>query len=359
MRILELYAGIGGMHYALQESGVDGIVIAAIEISTIANDVYKHNFPSAKLLNRNIESLTVKEIENMNVDAIFMSPPCQPFTKNGLQKDADDARTISFFHILELIPQLTNLNYILLENVEPFARSASREALISCLEKSKFNYKECLLSPCDFGVPNNRLRYFLIAKKNTMPFCLLDFKESRVSSDQIIKILSNSDLYKQMKVKYSEFSSKEFPPLSKFIKNNLIDNPSVLEANLPVALLKKHLNVLDIRNSESNGSCCFTSAYGRYAEGTGSVYSPLSKTEINRILDELKKNNSPQSNEWIELAKSLKLRYFTPEEVSKIMCFPSTFSFPNSINKKQKYKLIGNSINIHVVSHLILLLNHT
>lgn len=41
LKVLELFSGIGGMHYALKESGVPGEVIAAIEINTVANEVYK------------------------------------------------------------------------------------------------------------------------------------------------------------------------------------------------------------------------------------------------------------------------------------------------------------------------------
>ena len=58
----------------------------------------------------------------------------------------------------------------------------------------------------------------------------------------------------------------------------------------------------------------------------------------------------------LSLKKALKLRFFTPREVSKIMSFPSNFSFPESISEKQRYKLLGNSINVLVVSELINLL---
>ncbi|CAH2039407.1 unnamed protein product, partial [Iphiclides podalirius] len=45
-RVLELYSGIGGMHIALKESRINGEVVAAVDINTIANEVYCHNFPA-------------------------------------------------------------------------------------------------------------------------------------------------------------------------------------------------------------------------------------------------------------------------------------------------------------------------
>lgn len=71
---------------------------------------------------------------------------------------------------------------------------------------------------------------------------------------------------------------------------------------------------------------------------------------------------------------SLGLRYFTPREVANLLCFPSQFGmkhfslfvieemminmclnteFPDGLSNKQKYRLLGNSLNVHVVTELI------
>lgn len=47
-----------------------------------------------------------------------MSPPCQPFTRQGLKKDVEDSRSQPLMHILTLLPQITSLQYILVENVK-------------------------------------------------------------------------------------------------------------------------------------------------------------------------------------------------------------------------------------------------
>lgn len=185
MDVLELYSGIGGMHLALRgnpkknnnpylifllifllESGLTYQVKASIDINTNANTVYKHNFPTTTLMNRNIENLTPKEINNLNVNAILMSPPCQPFTRNGLQGDILDNRSSSLLHLLDILPEL-NVKYILLENVKGFEKSVMRNQLIESLCKSDFSYQEFLLNPSDFGIPNSRQRYYCLAKKST------------------------------------------------------------------------------------------------------------------------------------------------------------------------------------------------
>lgn len=55
----------------------------------------------------------------------------------------------------------------------------------------------------------------------------------------------------------------------------------------------------------------------------------------------------------LEVLKSLKLRFFTPAEIARFMCFPVS-DFP--VSNKKAYQLLGNSINVYVVSRLISLL---
>lgn len=151
------------------ESGTSGTVQAAIEISPIANSVYKHNFPATKLLNSNIEGLTIEFINSLNVDTILMSPPCQPFTRNGKKCDVKDARTDSFQHVLSLLPNL-HIDNILVENVKGFETSEMRNLLINALKDNGYIYQEFLLTPAQFGVPNSRLRYYCLAMKSNQSF---------------------------------------------------------------------------------------------------------------------------------------------------------------------------------------------
>lgn len=65
----------------ISESGIPGEIKAAVDINTIANKVYQHNFPNTKLLQRNIKSFSANEINDNGIDMILMSPPCQPFTR--------------------------------------------------------------------------------------------------------------------------------------------------------------------------------------------------------------------------------------------------------------------------------------
>lgn len=120
---------------------------------------------------------------------------------------------------------------------------------------------------------------------------------------------------------------------------------------VPNEILEKRIKVMDIVTKAAKRSCCFTKSYGRYIEGTGSIYCPLDESTITDIIGKLETVSSKE--ERLEVLRSLRLRFFSPKEVSRLLRFPEEFNFPNDITDRQKYNLLGNSINVKVVSTLI------
>ncbi|CAH0563462.1 unnamed protein product [Brassicogethes aeneus] len=332
MNVLELFSGIGGMHMALEESGVEGNVVASVEINPNANVIYRHNFPEINILNKNIEGLTGEFINKLDINTILMSPPCQPFTRNGLKNDVKDTRTNPFMHILNLLPELTKVGRILIENVKGFEKSEMRGILLDVLKKNDFIWQEFILTPTQIGVPNTRHRYYCLAKRRPLQF---DFDVG-----DLMEILPNYN------------SKTELYPISEILEKTI----KTEEYMLSEKVLVKRLKVLDICYSDSKRSCCFTKAYSKFLEGTGSVYTAKSQKEYKEVCDEISINKNDRDK--ISLMKSLELRFFSPKEISRLMSFPEKFSFPDDgvVKLRQKYMLLGNSINVKVVSELIKLL---
>lgn len=277
-----------------------------------------------------------------------MSPPCQPFTRVGLKKDSSDNRCSSLLHVLQLIPQIKTLKYVLLENVKGFETSLARNEVVKTMTISDFNIKEFILSPCQFGIPNSRHRYYLIAKKKGLKFLFDSSDLINSIPEEILKLIPDS-LKKN-------FPVENWTPGSKCFKlKNILEENVESKYFVPEKILMKHGSILDIRTAESDGSCCFTKAYTHYMEGTGSILSPHPVGEVKKKFEDF--NDSTESEkDRTKILLDLKLRYFTPKEISRLMCFPNDFQFPNDLTDKQKYKLLGNSINVYVVSQLIYLL---
>ena len=49
----------------------------------------------------------------------------------------------------------------------------------------------------------------------------------------------------------------------------------------------------------------------------------------------------------------LRARYFSPREISNLHGFPADFCFPESISRKKRYELLGNSLSVQVVSRML------
>ncbi|XP_044770930.1 tRNA (cytosine(38)-C(5))-methyltransferase isoform X3 [Neomonachus schauinslandi] len=333
LRVLELYSGIGGMHQALRESCIPAQVVAAIDVNTVANEVYKYNFPHTQLLAKTIEGITLEEFDKLSFNMILMSPPCQPFT---------------------------------------------RDLLIQTLENCGFQYQEFLLSPTSLGIPNSRLRYFLIAKLQSEPLpfqvpgqVLMEFPkieseypgrntvdtENKIERKKIEPSIcfdksrqrsgKEAILFKLETVEEIDRKHHQDSDLSvQMLKDFLEDDVDVNQYFLPPKSLLRYALLLDIVKPTCR-------SYGSYIEGTGSVLQTTEDVQIEEIYKSL--TNLSQEEKITKLLM-LKLRYFTPKEIASLLGFPSDFGFPEKITVKQRYRLLGNSLNVHIVAKLIKIL---
>ncbi|XP_060048217.1 tRNA (cytosine(38)-C(5))-methyltransferase isoform X3 [Erinaceus europaeus] len=275
--------------------------------------------------------------------------------------------------------------YILLENVKGFEVSSTRDLLIQTIENCGFQYQEFLLSPTSLGIPNSRLRYFLIAKLQSEPLSfqapgqvLMEFpkfeseypQEHAVHEEQTteekkveLNICFDSNTQHSQKEAFlfkletAEEIARKFQQDSdlsvQMLKDFLEDDIDMNQYFLPPESLLRYALLLDIVKPTCRRSTCFTKGYGRYIEGTGSVLQTSEDVQIESIYKSL---TGLSQEEKITKLLMLKLRYFTPKEIANLLGFPPEFGFPEKIGVKQRYRLLGNSLNVHVVAKLIKIL---
>lgn len=308
LKVVEFYAGIGGFHFALKESGVGGEIVASIDINTNTTKVYSLNFPHTSHCNWNICGLTVEELDRLEADVFFLSPPCQPFTRQGNQLDNKDRRTDSFFHLMHILQEIRNPpQYVLMENVKGFESSHTRDQFVGILKSLEYSVREFLLSPSQFGVPNSRLRFYLLAKRKPLQFSdrISEWELNTKPSGDADKLIRYSSMCRRGVTTDSSLAVKLEPDLNstagptveqksstasendserrydsssdihqcRMVSEYLEDlHGDVLERYLvPDKVLQKYATALDIVQEDCRHSCCFTKAYGNYAVGTGSI----------------------------------------------------------------------------------------
>ncbi|XP_035298704.1 tRNA (cytosine(38)-C(5))-methyltransferase isoform X3 [Cricetulus griseus] len=327
LRVLELYSGIGGMHHALRESCIPAHVVAAIDVNTVANEVYKHNFPHTHLLAKTIEGISLEEFDKLSFNMILMSPPCQPFTRIGLQGDMTDPRTNSFLYILDILPRLQKLpKYILLENVKGFEVSSTRGLLIQTIEACGFQHQEFLLSPSSIlmefpKIATIQTQSYAVVAENTLrvkrpePSTCFDSSSTQYSR-------KDSILFKLETAEEIDRKHQQDNDLSVQMLKDFLEDEDTSQYFLPPKLLLRYALLLDIVKPTSRRSMCFTKGYGSYIEGTGSVLQTAEDVQIENVFKSL--NDLPPEEKIAKLS-TLKLRYFTPREIANLQGFPPEF----------------------------------
>ena len=122
--MLELFCGIGGASEAV------GGATLSIDQSIPALQVLRRHHATPTLC-RNLMGIRAETLPE--AELWWLSPPCQPYTQRGLQKDVEDPRSRPLLHILPWI-RLRRPRRLALENVPGFAESQSRQLLLQALE---------------------------------------------------------------------------------------------------------------------------------------------------------------------------------------------------------------------------------
>lgn len=170
-KAISLFAGAGGMDVGIEKAGFQ--VIAASELDPHAANTYRHNNPSVKLVEGDINAPDNFSMITgySNIDLVVGGPPCQGFSVAG-KMDKDDPRSQLVFSYCSVVEKLHPKAFIM-ENVKSLGSLAKfqdvREEIFRRMSKSGYQTTMLILNAKDFGVPQSRERVFFIGTKQGLP----------------------------------------------------------------------------------------------------------------------------------------------------------------------------------------------
>ncbi len=286
-RAIEFFAGVGGFSAAWP--GINTAV--AIDINQGAAEVYAANHPHPFWV-REIQSISRRELEDLQANLWWMSPPCQPYTYRGVRRDIADPRAQSLLHLIALMGECRP-EFLVLENVVGFGESIAFERLTNQLARCSYQWKTIELCPTQMGWPNRRPRFYLLASHRE----LFDWQPLPQYSLRTTDLL---DLH-----------------------NPQVNTSELLMERATVAAIEEAIDRCDPRADRP--TACFASSYGRAMLNSGS---------------------------YLQL-KDGRYRRFAPREVANLLGFPGSFYLPSCQSTRALWKLLGNSLSLPAVRYIL------
>jgi len=315
-----------------------------------------------------IASVSASELAPLLADLWLLSPSCQPYTTiNPYAKGSADPRAKSFLHLIEhVLPELVSVKqhprYLLVENVGGFENSNTRKLLLSTLKSLGYTTFELLLTPLQFGIPNSRLRYYLLAKMEPLVFL-----PSQVPGKECIwrHIPGRGEAWVDPRSLNVLDSCSFVNELSGYLDADGHTGQSHPNT-VPDRVLVKWGKLFDIVLPSSRRSCCFTRGYTKLVERAGSILQMNEALDTTVVFDAFVQAQADGNAEAVRILDSLRLRYFSPPELLRLFHFATSsdsshlsdnnqqpFLWPEGVSTKTKYRLIGNSVNVKVVTALL------
>lgn len=175
LKVIDFFSGCGGVSEGLRQAGFD--IVIGLDFDTKAAETFQANFPKALFYNTDIRKLDEKELANtFNVKnkkndplVLVACAPCQPFSTQNKAKSEDDVRRTLLDETHRFIVELKP-DYIFVENVPGLQKidkdkEGPYKRFIEFLNNQGYNFIEFIARSEEYGVPQRRKRFVLLASK--------------------------------------------------------------------------------------------------------------------------------------------------------------------------------------------------
>lgn len=409
---IDLFSGIGGFRLAIESN--NGCCVGYSEIDQDAINTYISNFQHSNKEENFGDITKIKELPYC--DLLTAGVPCQSWSIAGKNLGFEDDRGKLWDNTLYLLNKSKPKTFIF-ENVKGLVDPRNKESfeyILYKIKESGYYVNYYILNSYDYGVPQNRIRVYIIGFKQKEfydSFCLpqtiktpdlshfLDTPYSIIkcnrntNKEYITKnnkfsissnqsgfndyflfndirngdttihswdIIPTSDKEKEVCMlllqnrRKRKYGNRDGNPLTLYNFQEL--DSSIIQSDIDSLLLKGILKEkgggYDFRQSKIS-----TGLFGvnRIFLPTSSLFSTITATDANDYVTELSieaSNIDEYKTLFLnEVYHKHKYRKITKTEVCRIQGFPESFILPEKRN--QWMRQIGNSVSVPVVSLLV------
>ena len=298
IRVIDLFAGIGGFRYGLEKANDNYQFVWASEWDKYASQIYTKHFGGCDT--RDIR--TVKSSEIPNFDLLVGGFPCQAFSIAGKRKGFDDTRGTLFFEIARILRD-KRPRYFLLENVKGLLshdEGKTFSTILGVLTELGYEFEWQVLNSKNFGVPQNRERVFIIGNLRGQP-------RPKVFPVAEVNRLHSSEITKAVSDAQRIYNTNGVAKTLKGLGGGLGAKTGLYA--IPMKFLQRNQ-----RNYQGEYSFTVDSV------NTGGIL------------------------------KDMRVRRLTPTECERLQGFPDGWT--DRISDTQRYKCLGNAVTTNVVTYI-------
>jgi DNA (cytosine-5)-methyltransferase 1 len=333
---IDLFAGIGGIRLAFQQSG--GQCIFSSEWDKFAQKTYATNFgesPHGDITEISTGDISNRFNKNTRQHTILLAGfPCQAFSQAGLKKGFNDTRGTMFFEIQRILSDCMP-DAFLLENVKQLKghnQGKTLKIIMDILRGEHFHSisDDVPMSDETLYTPNNKLNYWA------------DFRVLRAADfgipqnrERIFIIGFNKQKFKG--INFSKVFKWPDPHHTRTTVGDILESDQAVDPKYTISqrLLDGHQR----RKTEHKN------------KGNGFGYSVFKKSDryTNTLSARYYKDGSEILIDQSHLQK--RPRKLTPRECANLQGFPENF-IVNAVSDTQAYKQFGNSVAVPVVQEV-------
>jgi len=175
VKAIDLFCGAGGLTYGLRQAGLN--VTMGVDIESTVSETYERNNPEVRFVPADLRTVTPDNIRGwagaIPAQELILAgcAPCQPFSKQR-QRGLDNHVDVDLLMVFARLVKALRPGVVLMENVPGVASTPGSVPFRWFLQTLRGCGYECdhgVLNARDFGVPQHRRRYVLMATLDALP----------------------------------------------------------------------------------------------------------------------------------------------------------------------------------------------
>ncbi|MDD4149181.1 MAG: DNA cytosine methyltransferase [Bacteroidales bacterium] len=327
---IDIFSGAGGLSLGAQNAGID--IVLAIEKEPNAARTFKTNHPETNVLIEDIREIKIDKLNLNKPFIIFGGPPCQGFSVSNRQTRNINNDNNSLFEEFVRFVKFINPTWFLFENVEgivSFNNGETVNKICETFESLNYTVKWEVLTASNYGVPQDRNRFFLVGNNLGVDFHFPKPISEKISVIDAIGDLP--DLENGAKLYSAPYKSSPSEYAKKLRNGSKLSVQNYVSENTPL-VLERYKYIKPGQNWESIPERLMLNYKDKTRCHSG-IYKRLLPDKPSVVISNYRKNM---------LIHPFQDRGLSVREAARIQSFPDDFIFEGTLMHQQQQ--IGNAV---------------